>query len=262
MGVCSPAHIYPQRISCSHWLGWGLIMCGRYTLTAGNSEIVRRFGLESVPEVRPRYNISPGQPIAVVRENPYLGSRECTFLNWGLVPFWANEPTIGMRLINARAESAAGKPAFRGPMRHHRCLIPANGFYEWKHGQPYYFSPNDGALFAFAGVFDHWAHADGSEIESCAILTTAANKLVATVHKRMPVIIQADDYAAWLDIEQQRPAKLNHLLTAWDASGWRVHPVGRGVNKTGTEGADLIEKSHPHANGQTNFLGALGITED
>ncbi|MBK1857366.1 SOS response-associated peptidase [Cerasicoccus arenae] len=172
--------------------------------------------LQQVARMKARYNIAPTQPIAAVRANENSGNRELAIFSWGLVPFWAKEPSIAHQLLNARSETAAVKPAFRGPMRHHRCLIPADGFYEWKaiggQKQPYYIRRPDHEPFYFAGLFDHWGSPDGSEIESATILTTAANDFMTPIHKRMPVIIPESQYDRWLDPKVQQPAKLADLL--------------------------------------------------
>ena len=178
-------------------------MCGRFTLRTPASAIAEQFSLLEVPDLQPRFNIAPTQPVAVVRVDSPLplgeaqgarfAQRELVFLHWGLVPSWADDPKIGNRMINARAETAAEKPSFRTAMRRRRCLIVADGFYEWKtvakRRQPMFIHLRDGRPFAFAGLWESWEGADHSALESCTILTTSANDLVRPIHDRMPVII-------------------------------------------------------------------------
>lgn len=191
-------------------------MCGRYTLTRVEAALSKLLQKAELAKLKARYNIAPTQAIAAVRVNEHSRERELAFFSWGLVPFWAKDPSIAHNLINARSETAAAKSSFRGPMRHHRCLIPADGFFEWKgkggHKQPYYFRRPDHQPFCFAGLFDHWGSPDGSEIESATILTTAANEFMAPVHHRMPVIIPESAYDRWLDPDMQRPGQLEDLL--------------------------------------------------
>ena len=167
-------------------------MCGRYSLTASPEEIRALFGYDEQPNFPPRYNIAPMQPIAIVTAEH--GKRGFLLARWGLIPSWVKDPAGFSLLINARGETAAEKPAFRGAMRHRRCLVPANGFYEWGKAssgpkQPYWVAPADGRLVAFAGIWETYAAADGSEIDTGAILTVDSNEAVAQVHHRMPIII-------------------------------------------------------------------------
>ncbi len=227
-------------------------MCGRFTLGATEAQVLRKFKVGACPGLRPRYNIAPTQPVLVVRaaragEGCDAAPREAAWLNWGLVPFWAKDVGIGSRLINARSETAAEKAAFRGPMRHHRCLLPASGFYEWQRAgrgrgpaQAFYFTAADGGLLALAGVFDVWQSADGSVIESCAVLTTRANAAVARIHDRMPVLLEVRDFERWLDPALQRPDALRDLLVPCEPGLLRVHAVSSRVNAATTEGPDLI----------------------
>lgn len=220
-------------------------MCGRFTLRATPEQIATLFDLETVPPVQPRYNIAPTQPVLIVRENPHTGVREATYVNWGLVPFWADDPKIGSRMINARAETAHEKPAFRAAFRYRRCLIPADGFYEWQKQprggkKPYLIGLADQGLFAFAGLWEHWER-DGSVIESCTILTTGPNELVAPLHNRMPVILHPQDYAEWLDHTLQKPDPLRHLLRPFPADRMIAAPVSTHVNSPANEDARCVE---------------------
>ena len=176
-------------------------MCGRFVLHTPAPQLAEIFGVEQTPELHGRFNIAPTQPVAVVRvirEGATPGSRELVNLRWGLIPPWADSPAIGNRMINARAESVAEKPAFRMAFRQRRCLVLADGFYEWRNSggkkQPYYLGLKDGKPFAFAGLWESWTAPDGEVIESCTIITTEANAAVEQVHSRMPVILDAKDY--------------------------------------------------------------------
>jgi len=221
-------------------------MCGRYTLTNVDAALKGLLKLRDIAaKLQARYNIAPSQPIAAVRANENSNERELAIFNWGLVPFWAMEPSIGYKMLNARSETAASKPAFRGPMRHHRCLIPADGFFEWKgdgkQKQPYYFRRRDHAPFCFAGLFDHWGSPDGSEIESATVLTTAANEFMTPVHHRMPVIIAKEDFDRWLDPKLQRPDELKDLLHAPPEDFFIREPVTPLVNSVKNDLPECIE---------------------
>jgi len=165
-------------------------MCSRYRLSSTEEEVAEFFEAEPMEELLPRYNIAPSQPVPVIRQ---VGSRRAIrMVRWGLVPFWAKDLSIGLRLINARSETVLDKPSFRDSFAERRCLVPANGFYEWKktgeRKQPFHFGIKDGSLFAFAGLWDYWSP-DGTVLESCTILTTTPNALLQDVHDRMPVIL-------------------------------------------------------------------------
>src|SRR5512140_2504572 len=183
-------------------------MCGRFTLFEADKILSKEFGVSSVPPLSPRYNIAPSQPVTAIRAMPTASGRRIAFLPWGLIPSWSKDPAIGNRLINARAETAGEKPSFRNAFRRHRCLIPTNGFYEWQRQergkQPYFVRMRDERLFAFAGLWDRWENQEEGVIETCTILTTAANAVLSPIHHRMPVILPPTEYARWLD-----PAVLN-----------------------------------------------------
>ncbi len=174
-------------------------MCGRFSLYASQSEIETELGVELAEAPAPRYNIAPGQPILAVR---WTGSaRQGLPFRWGLIPAWAKDPKIGSRLINARSETVAEKPSFRVAVRERRCLLPANGFFEWSSGagkRPFYFLRGDSRLCVFAGLWETWRAPDGSRLASCTILTTRANSVVAPVHERMPVILEPECFSGWL----------------------------------------------------------------
>ncbi len=208
-------------------------MCGRFTMAAPNEQIAELFDLPEVPALAPRFNIAPTQDVAAVRGAPG-GSRALAMLHWGLIPSWAKERAVGARMINARAETVAEKPSFRSALKSRRCLIVADGFYEWQklaaRKQPYFISLRDGRPFGFAGLWERWAGAGGEPVESCTILTTAANETVAPIHDRMPVILDRGDHALWLDSDVTDPERVLHLLRPQPPEAVRVFPVGLLVN--------------------------------
>lgn len=199
-------------------------MCGRYALTSPPAVLAERFHLLWTPEFEPHYNIAPSQTIPVVRETGQ--GREMALLRWGLIPSWAKEASIGMKLVNARGETLADKPAFRSAYRQRRCLIPADAFYEWKaiagRKQPYCIRMRDGGPFGMAGLWERWKAPDGQTVESCAIVTVDANALIAELHERMPLILAPDDYDAWLRAESQQ---LPPAVAAQDMRSYPVSPL-------------------------------------
>lgn len=216
-------------------------MCGRFARHSPAEQLARAAGARLVVAApAPSWNVAPGQGVLAVRSSG--SAREALLLRWGLVPHWARDSKIAYRMINARAESAADKPAFREPLRRRRCLVLADGFYEWRRQgavkQPYYIARPDGPL-AFAGLWDAWQHGH-ERIESCTILTTAANPQVAPLHERMPVMLAPEQYALWLDPEVQQPERLRPLLRPWPGA-LTIHPVSRAVNSPGHDGPELIE---------------------
>ena len=215
-------------------------------MTARQRALLEHFIAKNMPELAPLYNIAPGEPILTIREVSECRQRQAAICSWGLVPFWSKNPDISRNLANARSETAPLKPAFKGPMRHHRCLIPATGFYEWKREggrkQPFYFQRNSGEVFAMAGIWDHWGSPDGSEIQSCAILTTKPNAEMLSVHHRMPVIIPVSEYDRWLNTEIQHAAKVEDLLQPPPDGYFESYPVNDLVNNTRNKGSELIEK--------------------
>jgi putative SOS response-associated peptidase YedK len=218
-------------------------MCGRYELHAHPAAIALAFGLAEPPEIVPRYNIAPMQQVPIVRVNAH-GARELAFVRWGLVPRWAKDPAIGAKMINARGETVRDKPAFRTAYRRHRCLLPASGFYEWMARdtatgakQPVHVAPRDGTLFAFAGLAERWLGPDNEPLDTCTIVTTVANALLAPVHERMPLIIAPADYARWLDPTVADPAD---LIAPYDNEALRYVPVSTRVNTVRHDDASLI----------------------
>ena len=202
--------------------------------------LTRVFDLATCVDLSPRYNIAPSTEIPVVRRSPE-GTRVLHLLRWGLVPYWSKDPARGAPLINARAESVTAKPAFRGAFHQRRCLIPADGFYEWdRQGEirrPYYFSPPDGSLLAFGGLWESWQAPDGSLLRTACILTTAANAQVAPIHDRMPLLLAPADWTIWL--EGPAVAAQDLLRPAPDAA-LRAWPVSPRVNRVQEEGEELI----------------------
>lgn len=182
----------------------------------------------------PRYNIAPTQPVPVIRQNPKEPLRELSLCRWGLVPSWAKDPSVAARMINARSETASTKPAFSDALKFRRCLVPADGFYEWqKTGrvkQPYCFEINNGELFAFAGIWDRWNDASGKPLETCSILTTTPNAVTSSVHDRMPVILYPDSYDLWLDPGMKDVTAVAELLVPYDARRMRRYPVSSRIN--------------------------------
>lgn len=219
-------------------------MCGRFALSKSDRIDWAQFGVKRGPMLPPHWNLGPGRAIAAVRDAG--NGPDVAMLRWGLIPFWASDPAIGSRLANARAESAAEKPAFRAAFRARRCLIPADGFYEWQvvagasKKQPWFVARADGGVFGLAGLWESWSpKAGGDAVESCTILTTEPNDMMAPIHARMPVIIPPASYASWLSADAQLPT-VRALLSAWDPAEWRAHRVGLRVNATANDDAACI----------------------
>jgi putative SOS response-associated peptidase YedK len=185
------------------------------------------------PDWAPRFNIAPTQPVAVIRQHPREAVRELSLMRWGLIPSWAKDSSVAS-MINARAETAATKPAFRDALKSRRCLIPADAFYEWaragKTKQPYCFEVNEGELFAFAGIWDRWKDPTGQWVKSCSILTTTPNAVISAVHDRMPVILDPDAYDLWLDPGMKDVSAASELLKPFDARLMRSYPVSSRIN--------------------------------
>jgi putative SOS response-associated peptidase YedK len=218
-------------------------MCGRFTLTLTLDDLQRAFPEFDFPaDWEPRYNVAPTQDVPVV---PNKGPRQMTGVRWGLIPFWAKDPSIGNRMINARAETLAEKPSFRAAYRRRRCLVLADGFYEWKRepGQrrktPYLVRMASGEPFAFAGLWEIW-RPDDTPIVSCTIITTEPNAVVAPIHNRMPVILPREAYDRWLSPEEQSPRALQSLLGPYPGDEMMAHPVSTYVNSPAHEGPQCV----------------------
>ena len=219
------------------------IMCGRYTLRTPIDSLVERFEIEEYPSsITPSFNIAPTQEVAAVLSED--DERHLEMLRWGLIPLWADDSGIGSRMINARSETAAEKPSFRKAFKERRCLILADGFYEWqKTGngkQPYYIRMEDGSPFALAGLWEVWDKY-GEEIRSCTILTTAANDLVGEIHHRMPVILPPENYDVWLDPDMREAEPLRDLLRPYRDEVMEAYSVSRKVNKPSNDEPSCIE---------------------
>lgn len=220
-------------------------MCGRYAVTLAPEGLARLLGaLGHAPRVPARFNAAPGQSLPVVRRRRG-GGREIVPLRWGLVPSWSKGPDARFSMINARAETVATKPAYRGAFRHRRCLVPASGFFEWQAvpggKRPWYFASADGAGFAFAGLWEYWAGAGGDEIESFAVVVTDANARVAPVHDRMPAILAPEDHGRWLGEEDLPLRAVETLLKPCPAEWLTAWPVGTRVNSPANDDPSLIE---------------------
>ncbi len=219
-------------------------MCGRFTLSVNPTDLQAAFPDFSMPAgIQPRYNIAPSQPVLVLPNN---SQRTADYYVWGLIPVWAKDPSIGSHLINARAETLAEKSSFRGAYKYKRCLIFSDGFYEWKAQSgsklkiPYHIRLASSQPFAFAGLWDEWLSPDGSQIKSCAIITTEPNALMSSLHTRMPVILQPEAYAEWLDPSPQKPETLQHLLVPYPAEHMTAHPVSTLVNSPANDRPELL----------------------
>jgi putative SOS response-associated peptidase YedK len=208
-------------------------MCARFTLTSPPNLIAELFDLDLLVDVGPRFNVAPTQDVLTVRSTPD-GDPEFARLRWGLVPSWAQDPTIGSKLLNARSETVGEKPSFRDAIRKRRCLIPADGFFEWKSERgakrPYFVHLPGRQPFAFAGIWERWQGHDGKALETCSILTTAANELLRPLHERMPVILEKCDFARWLDPSLTKLEDLQPLLKPLPAEALRLYPVSPRAN--------------------------------
>lgn len=217
-------------------------MCGRYMMTSPVDAMQQLFRFEERPNLPPRYNVAPTQEVPIVRRRKEGTGRELALVRWGLIPWWAKDPAVGNRLINARAESVASKPAFREAFRKRRCLVPANGFYEWeKRGRekrPWLIRLKGGGLLAFAGLWEVWRDPRGEKIHSCTIVTSEPNAVAGRFHDRMPVILDPGDYERWLDPDD--PAALQLLQPCPD--DWlEAYPVSPRVNSPQNDDPELVE---------------------
>ncbi len=222
-------------------------MCGRFVLKAPPDEVKEHFGYFEDPSFPERYNIAPTQPIAIVHQES--GRRRFALVRWGLVPGWVKDVRDFTLLINARSETALEKPSFKNSMKHHRCLIPVSGFYEWKRvsgpKSPYYISPREGGVMAFAGLWARWMSAEGSELDSAAILTRAANGPISGIHHRMPCVIHRSDFDRWLDVQNVAAGEAATMLRPVPEDFFDMVPVSARVNKLANDDLALIEKAAP-----------------
>jgi putative SOS response-associated peptidase YedK len=226
-------------------------MCGRFSLATSAQQVAAHFGLAEVPALSPRYNIAPSQSIAIVRQPDPREVPLLEFRRWGLIPSWAKDPGIGSRMINARVETAAEKPAFRAAFRRRRCLVPADGFYEWKahpkRRRPHHVRLGAGELFGIAGLFESWKSPGREAIESCTLLTTAANPALVALHDRMPIIVDPVHYRRWLDPELREPDAILSLTGSSVSDRLVFQPVGFHVNNPRNDDPVCIE---PTAQGE------------
>lgn len=234
-------------------------MCGRYALTATPEDILEFLSVIEIDDFPSRYNIAPTQPILLVtatdRQAPgsNLPERQAVLARWGFLPGWVKDPKEFPLLINARAETAIGKASFRAAMRHRRVLIPATGFYEWHRpakeeggkAQAYFIRPKSGGIIAFAGLMETWSSADGSEVDTAAILTTRANALIGSIHERMPVVIDPQDFTRWLDCKTQEPREVADLMKPAQEDLFEMIPVSDRVNKVSNMGPDVQTPVEP-----------------
>ncbi len=221
-------------------------MCARYTLSTPAGTLARLFDVDILVHILPRYNIAPSQAIPAVRLN-LQGEKEMALLRWGLIPSWATDPSIGNKHLNARSESVGEKPSFREAIRHRRCIIPADGFYEWQatesgKKQPYLMRRSQPGIMAFAGLWDCWVGPDDKIIESCSILTTSANELLQPLHDRMPVIIEPSDFALWLDRTVTQVEELQQVMQPIASEELMVYPVSMRVNNARFEDPACVER--------------------
>ena len=223
-------------------------MCGRYTRKEQIEALLDVLRAVIQCDLTPRYNIAPSQMVACVRNAPENEHRECVLLKWGLIPSWAKDSSIGYKMINARAETVAEKPSFRKAFKHQRCLVIADGFYEWKREgkakQPYYIRFKDSRPFAFAGLWESWQdknQKDSPKIDSCTIITTEANAFMESIHHRMPVILDSKNYEAWLDPNLKDPSFLTPLLKEHPSDEMEAFPISTRVNNPRFDGPECLE---------------------
>lgn len=224
-------------------------MCGRFGLTRPDKLDLKRFGVTGLPEVQPRFNVAPGTDVLAIRQRG--GEREASLIRWGLVPWWADDPSIGGRMANARADSAFSRPAFREAIRRRRCLIPADVFYEWqvvegqKAKQPYAVVHKNAEIFALGGIWEYWKPKDAEQgsseaLVTCAILTTAPNTLLSGIHDRMPVIVPPERYDSWLDPRTPDPA-ITDMTQSYPSDALAAWPISLRVNRATEDDAGVLE---------------------
>ena len=220
-------------------------MCGRFSLTADPNQLRAMFPWLIFPEkMQPRYNVAPSQPVAVV---PNDGKNSVDFFLWGLIPFWSKDPNASNRMINARAETLTEKPTFKNAFKYRRCLILADGFYEWKSEPdrksktPMYIKLKNGHPFAFAGLWDIWRSSDGSEIPTCTIITTEPNELMMNIHNRMPVILHEKHYPQWLETNEPDQKSLQELLQPYPSNEMVAFQISRSINNPANDSAEVIK---------------------
>jgi putative SOS response-associated peptidase YedK len=222
-------------------------MCGRYRLSRRKQLVEKHFATDEWEgNWEPRYNIAPTQPVPVIRQDSKKPVRHLSLICWGLIPSWSKDSSASAKMINARSETASALSAFRESLRLRRCLVPADGFYEWqrtgKAKQPFCFEVNDGELFAFAGIWDRWRDSTGTVVETCSILTTTPNAVTASIHDRMPVIVDPESYDLWLDPGMSDTRVVSHVLRPFDARQMRCYPVNTRINHTANDDEDCSKR--------------------
>lgn len=220
-------------------------MCGRLALTTPPDAVRSFFDYVDRPNFPPRYNIAPTQPLAIVRQS-LGGTRHFHLVRWGLIPPWVKDPSAFTLLINARAETASGKPSFRNAMRHHRCLVPASGFYEWRRTpegkQPFWIRPADADIMGFAGLWETWCDPDGGDMDTGAILTIESNRMMSAIHHRMPVILKRENFGTWLDVANVDRREAEKLLVPAEDDFLVASPVSTRVNKVSNDDPDVLRE--------------------
>lgn len=221
-------------------------MCGRFSLSQSAETLSEVFQLDQVPPLEPHYNIAPSQQVAAVLVDQKSQKRQLKLLRWGLIPAWAKDVKLGAKLINARAETVTEKPSFRSAFKNRRCLILADGFYEWQQlkgrKQPFYIHQKDNQPFAFAGLWEHWQGPNDQVVDSCTILTTEPNELLRPLHNRMPVVLKPEDYDLWLAADVHQPELLQPLLRPYASEEMKAYPVSPRVNNPVSNDSACIEK--------------------
>jgi putative SOS response-associated peptidase YedK len=236
-------------------------MCGRYAITSAPEAIRRLFGYEEQPNFPPRYNVTPTQPVPIVRL--FEGRRQFALVRWGFIPAWVKDPRSFSLLINARGETLNDKPAFRSALRYRRCLFPADGFYDWRRegerATPCYVRRKAGGPMAFAGLWENWMGPNGEEMETAAIVTTRANRLLAAIHPRMPVIVPPDAFDFWLDSGKVDAATAGALIAPAPGDLLEAYEVSPAVNRTANDSPDLIEPVTAEAAARIRAVAADGL---
>ena len=220
-------------------------MCGRFVLTTDAQVVQQEFNLDSLPQLAPRYNIAPSQPVSIITNDK---PSELSIVQWGLIPSWSKDPKIGYKMINDRSETVHEKPSFRTPFKYRRCLIPSSGFYEWVKTddgkQPYFIHLPEQEVFAFAGLWEIWNSSEGDQVWTCTILTTQANKKISSLHHRMPVILDKEARDIWLD-KGSDAEELKTLFQSYDGNKMDYYPVSKAVNHVKNDNPTLVERDEP-----------------